>query len=86
MRWRLGYKGRALLDECVEEYGYGSAERKRCVVNLARLFMVETNLPLHISTRSGFVKFMRTWEVQWPSILKQSVTRSMERQSEKLQK
>ena len=45
--------------------------------------MVE-NLPLHIGTWLGFVKFMRKWEPRWPSITKQSVTRSMERQSEVL--
>ena len=54
-------QGQSTLDECVEEYGRGSAERKRCVANLARLCMVE-NLPLHIGTRVGFVKLMRKWE------------------------
>ena len=49
------------LDRCVEEYGRGSAIRKRCMANLARLFTVE-NLPLHIGTRLGFVKFRRKWE------------------------
>ena len=44
-------QGQSTLDECMEEYGRGSAERKRCVVNLARLCAVE-NLPLHIGTRS----------------------------------
>ena len=38
------------------------------------------NLPLHMGTRVGFVKFMRLWEPIWPSISKQSVTRSMEQQ------
>ena len=27
-------QGQSTLDECVEEYGRGGAERKRCVVNL----------------------------------------------------
>ena len=30
-----GLQGQSMLDECVEEYGRGSAERKRCVANLA---------------------------------------------------
>ena len=55
-------QGQSLLDECMEEYGYGSAKRKLCVANLAQLCMVK-NLPLHISTWPGFVKFIRTWEV-----------------------
>ena len=32
----------------------------------------------------GFVKFMRHWEPRWPSISKQSVTRSVEEQSRAL--
>ena len=47
--------------------------------------MVE-NLPLHIGTRPGFVKFMRKWEPRWPSISKQSMSRLVERQSDELQK
>ena len=30
-------QGQRMLDKCVEEYGRGSAERKRCIANLARL-------------------------------------------------
>ena len=37
-------QGQSTLDECVEEYMHGSAERKRCVANFARLCVVE-NLP-----------------------------------------
>ena len=73
------------FDECVEEYGRGNAKRKCCMANLAWLCVVD-NLLLHISTRVGFVKFMRKWEPRWPSISKQSVTRSMEVQSEQLRK
>ena len=54
-------QGQSTLDECMEEYGRGSAKRKHCMMNLARLCVVE-NLPLHISTRRGFVKFMRKWD------------------------
>ena len=54
-------QGQSTLDECAEEYGHGSAKRERCIANLARLCTVE-NLPLHMSTRPGFVKFMRKWE------------------------
>ena len=78
-------QGQSTLDECAEEYRHGSAERKRCVVNLGQLCAVE-NLPLDIGTRVGFVKYMRKWEPQWPSISKQSVTRSVEVQSEELMK
>ena len=46
-------QGQSTLDECVEEYGRGSAERKCCMANLARLCTVE-NLPLHINTQRGF--------------------------------
>ena len=53
--------------------------------DLARLCVVE-NLPLNIGTRRRFVKFMRKWDPQSPSISKQSVTRSVERQSEELWK
>ena len=77
-------QGQSTFDECVEEYGRGSAERKCCVANLARLCAVE-NLPLHISTWPRFVKFMRNWEPRWSSISKQSVTRSVECQSQELQ-
>ena len=79
------HQGQSTLDECVPEYGRGSAERKRCVANLTRLCAVE-NLPLHIGSRPGFLKFMRKWEPRWPSISKQSVTRSVEGQSEQLRK
>ena len=44
-------QGQSTLDECVKEYGCGSAERKSYVANLARLSMVE-NLPRHIGTQS----------------------------------
>ena len=44
------------------------------------------NLPLHIGTQPGFLKFMRKWEPRWPSISKQSMTRSVEGQSEQLRK
>ena len=54
-------QGQSTLDECMEEYGHGSAKKKHCVANLARLCTVE-NLSLHIGTRPGFVKFMRKWE------------------------
>ena len=67
-------QGQSTLDECMEKYKRGSAKRKRCIANLARLCVVE-NLPLHIGIRTGFVNFMRKWEPQWPRILKQSVTR-----------
>ena len=79
------HQGQSTLDECVLEYWCGSAERKHCVANLARLWAVE-NLPLHIGSRPGFLKFMRKWEPRWPSISKQSVTRSVETQSEQLRK
>ena len=78
-------QGQSTLDECVEEYGRGSAERKCYVANLAQLYAVE-NLALHIGTQAGFLKFMRKWEPRWPSISKQSVMRSMEVQSEELRK
>ena len=67
----------------MKEYGRGSAEKRRCVANLARLCAVE-NLLLYIGTRPGFVEFVRKWEFQWPSTSKQSMTRSVERQSEEL--
>ena len=70
-------QGQSTLDERVEEYGRGSVERKRCLANLARLCAVK-NLPLYIGTQPRFVKFMKKWEPQWPSISKQSVTRSVE--------
>ena len=54
-------QGQSTLDECVEEYGRGSAERKCCMANLARLCIVE-NLLLHIGTRPGFVMFIRKSE------------------------
>ena len=71
------------LEECMEEYGRGSAESKCCGANLVRLCVVE-NLPLHIGTRPGLVKFMSKWEPRWPSISKQNVTRSVECQSREL--
>ena len=55
------------------------------MANLARLCTVE-NLPLHIGSWPGFLKFMRKWEPRWPSISKQSVTRSVEGQSQPLRK
>ena len=59
------HQGQSTLDECVLEYGRGSGERKCCVASLARLCAME-NLPLHISSRIGFLKFMRKWEPRWP--------------------
>ena len=67
------------------EYWSESAKRKRCVVNLTRLCVME-NLPLHNGSWPGFLKFMSKWEPRWPSILKQSVARSVEGQSEQLRK
>ena len=55
------------------------------MANLTRLCTVE-NFPLHINTWPGFVKFMRKWEPQWPSISKQSMTGLVECQSRELQK
>ena len=77
-------QGQSTLDDCVEEFGRRSAEIKRCIANLARLCAVE-NLPLHMGPHAGFVKFMMQWEPRWPSISKQSVTRSVEEQSGALQ-
>ena len=79
------HQGQSTLDECAPEYWRGSAERKHCVANLTKLCSVE-NLPLHIGSQLGFLKFMRKWEPRWPSISKQSVTRSVEGQSEQLRK
>ena len=78
------YQGQSTLDECVKEFVRRSAETKRYVANLARLCVVE-NLPLHMVTRIGFVKFMSHWKPRSPSISKQSVTRSVEEQSHALQ-
>ena len=44
------------------------------------------NLPLHIGSRPSFLKFMRKWKPRWSSISKQSMTRSVEGQSEELRK
>ena len=55
------------------------------MVKLARLCAVE-NLPLHIGSRTSFLKFMRKWEPQWLSISKQGMTRLVECQSEQLRK
>ena len=65
------YQGQSTLDDCVEEFGRWSVETKRCMANLARLCAVE-NLPLHMDTHVGFVKFMRQWELRWPSISKKA--------------
>ena len=73
-------QGQCMVDECMKKYGCGSAESKHCMANLAWLCVVE-NLPLHISTQPGFVRFIRKWEPWWPSILKQSMTTLVERQS-----
>ena len=79
------HQGQSTLDECMSEYRRGSAERKCCMAILARLCIVG-NLPLHIGSRPSFLKFMRKWEPQWPSISKQSMTRSVEGQSEQFRK
>ena len=44
------------------------------------------NLPLHIGSQPGFLKFIRKCEPRWSGISKQSVTRSVEGQSEQLRK
>ena len=83
-RWiETWYQGQSTLDDCVEEFGHRSVETKRYVANLTSLCVVE-NLPLHMGTRAGFMKFMRHWEPRWPSISKQSMTRSLEEQSRAL--
>ena len=79
------HQGQSTLDECMPEYGRGSGEKKCCMANLARLCAVE-NFSLHISSGPGCLKFMRKWEPRWPSISKQSMTRSVEGQSEQLRK
>ena len=79
------HQGQSMLNECALEYGRGSGESKRCIVNLARLCAVE-NLPLHIDSRPSFLNFMRKWEPRWPSISKQSMTRLVEGQIEQLRK
>lgn len=53
-------------------------------MNLAQLCTMK-NLPLRISIWHEVVKFMRNWEPRWSSMSKRSMTRSMERQSGKLQ-
>ena len=73
-----------MLDDCVEEFGHRSVETRRRVANLARLCAFQ-NLPLHMGTHAGFVKFARQWEPRWPSISEQSVARSVKEQSEALQ-
>ena len=84
-RVEIRFQGQSTLDEYMEEYGHGSAEKKHCMANVARLCAVE-DLPFHIGTKPGFMKFMRQWDPQWPSMSKQSVKRSVERQSEELWK
>ena len=77
------YQGQSTLDDCVEEFWHRSAETKRCMANLKCLCVVE-DLPLHMSAHAGFVKFMRQWDPRWPSISKQSMTMSVEEQSQAL--
>ena len=50
-------QAQSTLNDCMTEYRRGSAERKRCVVNVAHLCVVD-NLYLHISTRPRFLKFL----------------------------
>ena len=52
------YQGQSTLDDSAQGLGHRSAKTKRCVANLVRLCAVE-NLPSHMGTRAGFVKFMR---------------------------
>ena len=52
------YQEQSTWDKYVEEFGRRNTETKRCIDNLVRLYVVE-NLPLHMGTRAGFVKFMR---------------------------
>ena len=72
------------MDDCAEEFGRGSIEKKKCVANLGRLCAVE-NLSLHMGTHVGFVKLVKQWEPRWRSISKQSATRPVEQQSRALQ-
>ena len=77
-------QGQSMLNKSVKEYKRGSAERKHCMANLARLCTVE-NLPLHIGTRPGFDEVHEViGSPEWSSISKQSMTRSVERQSERI--
>lgn len=52
------YEGQSTLDDCIEEFGSRSAEKKRCITNLVRLCAVE-NSPLHMGTCARFVEFVR---------------------------
>ena len=83
--WRPGIKGRARWTSACRNTGLGVLKGNIAWRTLHDCALVE-NLPLHIGTWPGFLKFMRKWEPQWPSISKQSVMRSVEGQSEQLRK
>ena len=79
------HQGQSTLDECMPEYWYGSAERK--VEGQTSHDCALWRICLCISAAGQvFFKFMRKWEARWTSISKQSVTRSVEGQSEQLRK
>ena len=83
--WRPGVKGRVRWTSACRNTGVGVLKGNVAWRTLHDCALVE-NLPLRIGSRPGFLNFMRKWEPQWPSISKQSVTRSVEGQSEELKK
>ena len=83
--WRPGIKGRARWTSACRNTGVGVV--KGNVAWRTSHDCALWRICLCISAAGkGFLKFMRKWEPRWPSISKQSVTRSVEGQSEELRK
>lgn len=67
----------------IDEWGPGTIEWDRAVSNTGKLISV-MNLPFTLAERPPFIKFMRQFVPNWPAISRQTVTRSVEKQSNRI--
>ena len=68
------------LDVFLQQWTPRTTEWNRAVQNLAKWVAVQ-NMPYQTGQRGAFLRFMRTFVPRWPRISKQTLTRSVHRQS-----
>ena len=68
------------LDTYLETWHPKTPEWNRAVTNVGKYVSV-ANMPYHLAQTKSFVRFMRQFIPRWPSISKQTITRSVERQA-----
>ena len=72
------------LTPVVDAWSPQSQEWKKACSGLGQLVSA-LNLPYQLGQRTGFTRFMRKYVPRWPRISRQSLTRSIEHQSDAIQ-